>query len=181
MMEIHGDFGKRFVEVAGGRIELNDIEEVIRSIEDIDESNETVSQLFDASCVAGSDHLFHSVRLALDALERDRAFANSSRIEFTCWVAGLRQINKSLDCVGISEETESVAVLIVGQSSSKVEKSLNDIFDQLDIERMDEVLEIDDKKFENLLDIYSIDESRAGAFSLKDLILEKVALLSLEQ
>ena len=167
MVEIKGSFGTRHVKSAGGLAEFDDIEKVIRIV--------------DASRVAGKEHVVHSAKLALDSLERGRSFADSPSIELTCWVAGLRQINKSLERVGINEDSREIAVVVVGDSSSKVDEAIEKIFEELGIVREDQVLEIDDEKIETIKEAFSISESQLKVSPLKDIILEKVALLSLEQ
>lgn len=181
MIRIKGDFGERQVRISGGYFDINDVEEIIGIVDRIDRENGTTSQLFDADHIAGREHLLHSAKLAFESIERGRAFADSPEIELVCWVAGRRQINKSLKRVGIGEDTDRVAIITIGESALEVEKSQKEIFRRLEIEEDKEVLEIDEDKLENLQDAFSITPKQLEVSSATDVVLEKVSLLSLER
>ncbi len=179
--KIRGNFGERWVAISGGNLRIEDIEEIIGKVNEIDESFGTISQLFDAPRIAGREHILHASKLALEALENDRAFADSPSIELTCWVAGLRQINKSLDRVGINSSSEGVVLVSIGKNKSDVRNSLEKIGEYMGLEENMNVLEITDEKMESLKEVFSISGNRLDVSSLREIILEKVALLSLEQ
>ncbi len=181
MEKISGEFGERHVKIFGGHVEIEDIEKIIKKIEKIDQRNKTISQLFDANKIAGKDHLLHSAKLALEALERKRSFADNPRIELTCWTAGMRQINKSLDKVGINKDSRKVACVIIGESSTAVEKSEKEIIEKMGIDRKNKVLMITEEKIDLLRKAYSISSKQVQVSSVQDVIKEKVSLLSLEQ
>lgn len=181
MDKIEGNFGKRFVEVSGGYGNIGKIEDAIKTVEEIDSSGGTVSQLLDGNAIAGKEHLLHSAKLALEALERGRSFADSARIELTCWVAGSRQIDKSIERVGIKEDSDEIGVITIGGDESKVRGGQREIFSRLGIDRDEEVLDITDEKVDRIREIFSISEDQLDVASLEEIVLEKVALLSLEQ
>lgn len=181
MTKITGNFGKRSILISGGQSQIEEIEETIKKIEKIDKKHETISQLFDASKIAGKKHLLHSSKLALEAIENNRSFADSPNIELTCWTAGLRQINKSLERVGIKEDSEKIAIITIGKNYSKVEKAHNEIFQELGMEEDEGVLEITDDKINNLKEAFSVSQEQVEVSDLEKMILEKVALLSLKQ
>ncbi len=133
MKKIKGEFGERFIEISGGKKEIEKIDEAIKKLEEIDESNGTISQIFNAEKIAGESHLLHASKLALEALERGESFADTPRIELTCWTAGLRQINKALDRVGVEKNSEEIAIVSIGEEKEGVEKAQKAIFQELDI------------------------------------------------
>lgn len=181
MFEISGEFGGRTVKISGGYAQFEEIEEALEKIEEIDKKHRTVSQIFDASRIAGKKHLLHSSKLALESLESGESFAENPRIELICWTAGLRQINKSLDRMGLTENSNTIAAVTIGKEKQKVKKAQKEIFRELDIEEEAEVLEVSEEKREDLKKAFSISENQLEVSSIEDIILEQVALLSLEQ
>ncbi|KXA95142.1 hypothetical protein AKJ65_02455 [candidate division MSBL1 archaeon SCGC-AAA259E19] len=180
MIEIQGNFGRRFLKVSGGHGELDEIEEAIKKVEKIDRAEGTTSQIFNARRIAEKQHLIHASKLALEAWEKGKSFANSLRIELTCWTAALRQIDKAIDRVGVKENSKEFASLTVGKNKQKVEKVNSTINRVLEIEPDDKILKINKEKVENLKKAFDISPKQLINFSPKEAILEKIALLSLE-
>lgn len=181
MFELQGNFGKRKVKISGGHTQIENIEKIIESVEKIDKNYNTTSQLFDATKIAGKNHLLHATKLALESIEAKKSIANNPSIELTCWTAGLRQINKSLDRVGINPDTVEIAVITIGRDSSAVKKTQEKIFQKLQIEKDEKVIKITEKKIETLKKAFSVTENQLKVSNLEKIILEKTALLSLEK
>lgn len=181
LVEVVGDFGKRHVLVAGGFIEISDVEEIIEKVREVDEKYGTISQIFDAKTIAGKNHIHHASKLALESLENGRAFAKSSSIELTCWVAGMRQINKSLERVGVKEDSNEIAIVTIGEKKVEANEAQDELIQDMGVEKNEQVLEVDEEKKENLMEIYSISEKQLENMPIEKMIMEKVALLSLEQ
>jgi KEOPS complex subunit Cgi121 len=180
MFELEGPFGKRIVGVIGGQAKVKNVDELLQKLAKIDGKNETISQILDASRIAGKKHLLHATRLALIAHATGKNFAQSLDIEFLCWVAGLRQIEQALKRVGVHEGERSVALLIIGNSREQVQHTQEEALDRLEIKRDDEVLEITPEKTPDLIKAFSIHERELEAAGVDELILERVALLSLQ-
>lgn len=181
MFEIAGSFGKRFVKISGGDAKIREVEKAIGCIEGIDSSNETTSQIFNAKRIAGKNHLLHALKLALESLEKGNQFADDPRIELTCWTAALRQIDKAINRVGVKEDSDEIAVITIGEDSKGVKKSQRKIFRELDIKEDEGVLEITDEKIDDLQEAFSILRTQLKISSLEDIVIEKIALLGLEQ
>lgn len=181
MIELKGSFGKRFVEISGGLGEIGGIEKAVGTIKEIDESHGTTSQIFNASRIAGKSHLLHSSKLALESLESGNSFADSPRIELTCWTAGLRQIKKALKRVGIKENSKEIVVVTIGEKESKVNESHQNILRELKIKEDEKILELDEKSLNDLTEGFSISPEQLKVSSPEEIVLEKIALLELEK
>lgn len=180
MFELEGPFGKRIVGVIGGQAKVKSVDELLQKLAKIDGKNETASQILDASRIVGKKHLLHATRLALIAHATGKNFAQSLDIELLCWVAGLRQIEQALGRVGVHEGERSVALLTIGNSREQVRHTQEEALDRLKIKRDDEVLEVTPEKAPDLIKAFSIHERELEAAGLDELILERVALLSLQ-
>lgn len=181
MYELKGCFGKRVVGVSGGRIRAGNVEELLDKIQKIDRANKTTSQIFDASYVAGSEHLVHSARSALIAHAMKTNFADSLNIEISCWVAAEQQIARAFEKVGLRENSDTVAILVLGDSRPRVKKVLHEICRELGIAREDDVLELTAEKIPRLVEIFSISNGELKIAPDQKLVLERIALLTLKK
>ncbi|MBS3815507.1 MAG: hypothetical protein KGY45_02965 [Hadesarchaea archaeon] len=171
---------ENIIAITSGKTKLSEIEDTIKKIKEISESHNVTSQVFDAECIAGKKHIIHSTRLALKAIESGNNFAESPDIELACWISGTRQINKALKNVGIREDTEKITLITIGISENEVKAANREISNELEVSEDESVLEITPEKVETLKKLFSLKEKEIKVASLEDLILERIALLSLE-
>ena len=181
MYELRGPFGRRIVGVIGGRSAVENVDELLRRLKKVDGENETISQVFDASRIAGEEHLIHSARFALIAHAVGENFASSLNVELLCWVAAERQIARAFEKVGLREGSETMAILVLGASRPKVKKAVLDVCRELSIARKDNVLELTREKNSKLVKIFSISKEELKIAPVQKLVLERVALLALER
>lgn len=178
---LRGPFGKRVAGVSGGRVSSVDVEKFLEKLQRIDKEEKTTSQLFDASHIAGLEHLLHSARLALIAQATGMNFADSPNIELLCWVAAERQISRAFEKVGLRRDSDTAAILVLGDSKLQVKKVLEEIHQGLGIKREDGVLELTEQKIPKLIKSFSISKEEMKFAPVRRLILERVALLALEK
>lgn len=160
---------------------IDDKSEVIGLMGDISDSHGVITQIFDADHIAGREQLIHASRLALRNIANEENFADSPSIELACWVAGTRQINRALKRVGISEDTRNIALTVIGSNNNEVEKGINELSKKILMKEDEEVLNINSEKEKLLIKLYSISNTQLKTAKLKDLILEKIALLNIKK
>lgn len=181
ILTLTGHFGKCVLGVSGGGGAVHDIERILERIAKIDRRHGTTSQVFDASRIAGKTHLAHAAKLALTAQFTRRNFTSSLGLELMCWAAGVRQITQALERVGLREGSTQVAILTLGKSCEAVNRAQTDIFSELGIKRDQRVLELTPEKTRSLVDVFSISEEELKLAPIEKLVLERIALLSLEK
>lgn len=181
MFELRGAFGKRVVGVVGGRGSLTDIDGCLKGLAKVDEKNQTASQLFNASRIAGKEHLVHAARLALIARSAERNFASSLNVELVCWAAAERQISCAFEKVGLRRGDEHLAVLTLGGSWTQVKRAMADIANELGLKRDDDVLGLTSQKVSEISKVFSISKDELRIAPIQKLVLERVALLALEK
>lgn len=133
----------------------------------------TVVQLFDAKRVAGKEHLLHAAHLALLSWKRGERFAEAPALNLLCWVAADRQIGTALKRVGITPETRSLAVLVVGRDQASVESVVREV--ERCLERDDGVM---GGEKEELVRAFGLPDG-TRAEEVEKLVKEKIALLEL--
>ena len=181
MFKLRGAFGKRVIGIAGGRTTVVNVDGIFKKLASVDRKHETVSQIFDASRIAGKGHLLHGAKLALIAHATGKNFASSLNIELACWIAGERQINRALEKVGMHKGNRLVAILTVGKTLLGMRRAQADILSGLQIKRDDDVIELAPRKIAVLLKTFSIPKRELDIADVQKLVLERIALLSLQR
>ena len=179
--ELRGTFGKRVVGIVGGKLANKKLDETLDGLARIDRRRGTVSQIFDASRIAGKNHLLQAARLSLIAEATGQKFASSLNIELACWAAAERQIVRALGKVGVRKGTDELAILILGKTRLAVKKSIEDFVRELLVKRDDNVIELTPEKIPTLLKIFSIPKSELEISDIQKLVLERIALLCLQR
>jgi len=181
MFKLKGPFGERFASVASGRVKVENVDRLLGKLAEIDEKTGATSQVFDASRIAGVEHLVHAARLALTSRATGKSLASSLNIELVCWTAGLRQIEQALERVGLQKSTDAVALLTVGADEETIGRTQEEILKYLGIERDDAAVEMKPEKIPSLVKAFSISRREREVADVQKIILERVALLALQR
>lgn len=125
--------------------------------------------VLNADFVLGKDHLLSACRHALKAFDRHKNISKNLETEVLLYTCGERQIKSALAKVGIKENTEHIAFVIIGKCS------ISKLLSELGVERDDKLLE---GNFQAKLKNFRLTKNELSAVSTaKDLILERIAML----
>ncbi|MEM2265905.1 MAG: KEOPS complex subunit Cgi121 [Candidatus Hadarchaeales archaeon] len=173
---------QKWVGLAGGRRKGGlGVGEILERIRGVDQKMGTITQAFDARLVAGKAHLAHASRLALLAHSRGMGFADSLALELICWAAAERQISRALEKMGLKEDSIAIGLVSVGEEKKAVEKALEEILRETEMEREDGVLDLSPSKERLLLERFHLPKGMVRKLGVQKLVLERIALLALER
>ncbi|MGB7532922.1 MAG: KEOPS complex subunit Cgi121 [Halobacteriota archaeon] len=172
-----------------GKVGISNVDDFLAVLKTIAHEYDVTIQAMDAELIAGEEHIKSAVKKALRAVERNRNITNDLSLEILLYAAGRRQIERALAMgVSVSEGEKRVAIVIV-DASARGEKDLEMVAEEVKRETMmaeEPVQELElgsehneDKK-EKLKRFFEIsdDELKAvGESKLKQLVLERVAML----
>ncbi len=130
--------------------------------------------LMDADKVCGPDHIMSAVIHARRAFEQGTEAANTLGMEVILYASGERQISKAKKKMGLHQETERVAVVLL----SPTDLDLDSLLRQLGLERDDSLLACTAEKG-RAFGIDPLEMRTMGEENLAELILEKVAFVDL--
>ncbi|MHC1680330.1 MAG: KEOPS complex subunit Cgi121 [Methanomassiliicoccales archaeon] len=130
--------------------------------------------LMDADMVCGIDHLDSAVLHARRAFERGTNASNTLGMEVILYASGEKQISKAKKKMGLHQETEKVAVIVLGPEEAEVDRVLQD----LELKRDDSLLECSMEKAV-AFGIERTELDTVGEGMLADLVLEKVAFVEI--
>ena len=178
------DFNKH-LKIAGFRgVKLRDINKFFQTVKD--KTNNACAQFFDASLVAGSEHLRFAALNALNAFKGNVNISSSLAMESLLYASTQRQIKEAVRLMGIKPNTSRVAVLIVADTQEQTSATLKIVSQLLGGRRDDSVVDLTDDKMAVLSGFFGISSIELEAKmerkgmekqALTDLVIEHMALL----
>ncbi|MHC1709786.1 MAG: KEOPS complex subunit Cgi121 [Methanomassiliicoccales archaeon] len=130
--------------------------------------------LMNAYLVCGVDHLDSAVDHARRAFERGTNASNTLGMEVILYASGEKQISKAKKKMGLSQETERVAVIVLGPEDADLDRVLDDLL----LKRDDALLDCSAEKGA-AFGIGPEELETAGNDMLVDLVMEKVAFVEI--
>jgi len=144
-------------------------------------------QFFDATLIAGWEHLYFAALNALNAFKSKQNISNSLAMEALLFASAQRQISRAVEMLGIRPESSQVAVLILAETAKRATSALEIISETMSGERDDSILELTDEKMEGVKRLFEISDLEIKAKlrkeapereALIDLVIEHTALLA---
>jgi len=178
------DFSKHLT-VAGFRgVKLEDANKFFQTVKDKTEN--ICVQFFDASLVAGWEHLRFAALNALNAFKGNVNISDSLAMESLLYASAQRQIKEAIKLMGIKSNTNRVAVLILADTQEQISTTLKAVSQLLGGRRDDSVIDLADDKIAVLSRFFGISSIELKAKmerkglekrALTDLVIEHMALL----
>jgi len=179
MSELLEDFERR-IAIAGYRVRVGDPEALLRSLR----ASKVRVQVFDASLIAGREHLLMASINALKAFKDGLNVSKNELMELLLYASAQRQIGKAVGLLGVKKESKSLATVVLGDSREETEKALGELERLLGGERDDDVLKLTADKIEGIKKAFGITslelESKKGLpadEAITELVIERCALL----
>ena len=166
------------MKIIGCRGDIDQVTEVISSINEYAEKNHVEIQLFDACMVFGSQHLVSAFEHAKRSMQRGENATHNIGMEILLYASGERQIKKAIKKMGIKKDRSSYVALIIypPEANNPINLLIDDFLICYQLEEDQEVILPD----ENMLAEYGINQ-KAILSVRKDqifhLVLEKIALV----
>ncbi|MEM1689647.1 MAG: KEOPS complex subunit Cgi121 [Candidatus Hadarchaeales archaeon] len=168
--------GRKFVAIMSGHL-LSPVESLMNQLSDV--RSGAVVQALDADSVAGISHVLHAIYLALSGWERGKRFTRRLELEILCYAAADHQISEAIAKVGISSRTKRVVVVSLAESREGALEAIAKISRQVKIRIDFEILKMNPSKQKRLRNLFKISKEEMKAASIEELIMEKIASLSL--
>ena len=168
------------------------VEEFTKKIKEIEKETQTSIQVFNPIAIAGHEHIFHASYLALKAFKQKTNISPDLAMELLIYVSGRKQIQEAIKVIGIKENSTQTVIAIISDSQEKIKNSITKILKSMRASINNKIVnEISNKKLRELQNLFNISENELKALEaidlprtvkiLKQLILERVALVDLEK
>ena len=170
-----------------GKVRVSNVDDFLAVLKTVARKYDVTIQAMNAELIAGEEHIKSAVKKALRAVDRNRNITNDLSLEILLYTAGRRQIARAL-AMGVSESKgeKRVAIVIV-DASARGEKDLEVVAEEvkrkigIQEEPISELeLEYKGDKKEGIKKFFDITEAElkaVGESKLKQLVLERVAML----
>jgi tRNA threonylcarbamoyladenosine modification (KEOPS) complex Cgi121 subunit len=175
---------KQQLTIAGFRnVKIKDVDQFLQIVKDKTDGS---VQFFDASLIAGWEHLRFAALNALNAFKSKINISNSLAMEALLYASAQRQIKEAVGLIGIKANTSRFAVLILAETPKQTSETLKIISQLLGGMRDDSVLDFSDDKIAVLKRLFKIsnveleaktEQKGAEKQALVDLVFEHMALL----
>jgi len=178
------EFNKQATIAGFKNVRIKDVDEFFHAVKA--ETENACVQFFDASLVAGWEHLFFAALNALNAFKGKVNISNSLAIETLLYASAQRQIKEAVKLMGIKTTTDRVVVLVLAENQQQTSAVLNKVSKLLKGERDDSVVELTDDKIDGLKEFFKISENEVKAKvkrkglekqAVAELVIEHMALL----
>ena len=144
-----------YLTIAGFReVNVKDVNRFFQIIKE--KTDKAIVQFFDASLVAGWEHLLFAALGALSAFKGKVNISGSLAMETLLYASAQRQIKDAVKLIGIKPSSKHVAALVLASSQKQAADVLNIISQLLSGERDDSVLELTDDKTAGLKKLFQI-------------------------
>lgn len=155
------------IQILGFKGTINSIGETLDYIGSIKEDGEII-QLLNADSIVSKNHIIHGVNQALLAFDRGENLANDLSVEIALRCSAQRQISKAFNILGLKEGEMNLCVILINSKDHFEE--LSKIFTP-----DDSVFDLDES---NLIKIYKISDDEIINMSLEDIIIDRIAKLT---
>lgn len=155
------------IQILGFKGTINSIGETLDYIDSIKEDGEII-QLLNADSIVSKNHIIHGVNQALLAFDRGENLANDLSVEIALRCSAQRQISKAFNILGLKEGEMNLCVILINSKDHFEE--LSKIFTP-----DDSVFDLDES---NLIKIYKISYDEIINMSLEDIIIDRIAKLT---
>lgn len=155
------------IQILGFKGTINSIGETLDYIDTIKEDGEII-QLLNADSIVSKNHIIHGVNQALLAFDRGENLANDLSVEIALRCSAQRQISKAFNILGLKEGEMNLCVILINSKDHFEE--LSKIFTP-----DDSVFDLDES---NLIKIYKISDDEIINMSLEDVIIDRIAKLT---
>lgn len=155
------------IQILGFKGTINSIGETLDYIDSIKEDGEII-QLLNADSIVSKNHIIHGVNQALLAFDRGENLANDLSVEIALRCSAQRQISKAFNILGLKEGEMNLCVILINSKDHFEE--LSKIFTP-----DDSVFDLDES---NLIKIYKISDDEIKNMSLEDIIIDRIAKLT---
>ena len=155
------------IQILGFKGTINSIGETLDYIDSIKEDGEII-QLLNADSIVSKNHIIHGVNQAILAFDRGENLANDLSVEIALRCSAQRQISKAFNILGLKEGEMNLCVILINSKDHFEE--LSKIFTP-----DDSVFDLDES---NLIKIYKISDDEIINMSLEDVIIDRIAKLT---
>ncbi len=134
-------------------------------------------QLLGSALIAGEEHLLSAAQNALNAWMGDYAISRSLDVEILLYASGQYQIGVALEKMGVTDESESVAAVVLATDESNLRSHVNHIIDRIGSE-VRQPFAPTQERIQSIMTHFGINETEISAVTSSDTLEARYQALS---
>ena len=134
-------------------------------------------QLLDSTLIAGEVHLLSATQNALNAWQGKYAISRSLDVEILLYASGQHQIGVALDKLGVTDETVSVAAVVLATDESNLKTHVDHIVNRLG-PVVQQPFAATEERIQSIMMHFGINEAEITASALSDSLEARYQALS---
>lgn len=134
-------------------------------------------QLMNGLLIADETHLLSAAQNALNAKRGEYMLSRSLDVEIIVFASAQRQIGRALDALGVYDNLDEIAVVVVGADTSSVKDCIQDLARKIGNETIPSFAATSER-IGRIKDHYQISDKEIGAISDSATIESQLAALS---
>ncbi|MFW9966888.1 MAG: KEOPS complex subunit Cgi121 [Candidatus Thorarchaeota archaeon] len=134
-------------------------------------------QLLDSALIAGEEHLLSAAQNALNAWMGNYAISRSLDVEILLYASGQYQIGIALEKMGVTDESESVAAVVLAKDESNLRSHVNHIVDRIGSE-VHLPFPPTQERIQSIMTYFGINETEISAVASSDTLEARYQALS---
>jgi len=136
-----------------------------------------VVQLLESALIAGEEHLLSAAQNALNAWMGNYAISRGLDVEILLYASGQYQIGVALEKMGITDESESVAAVVLATDESNLRSHVNQIIDRIGSE-VRQPFAPTQERIQSIMTHFGINETEISAVTSSDTLEARYQALS---
>lgn len=144
------EYNNNYIEIIGLKSKINDVNGILKFINELSNRYDCIIQLMNASALAGKLHIYQTCIQSINSFNRETNIANDLGMEICVRASAQRQISKAIKILGLKNGENNICAVIIKE---------NDNFDEIISELLDK-FEYDESvlipNFGNLREIYDV-------------------------
>ena len=136
-----------------------------------------VVQLLESALIAGEEHLLSAAQNALNAWMGNYAISRGLDVEILLYASGQYQIGVALEKMGITDESESVAAVVLATDESNLRSHVNHIIDRIGSE-VRQPFAPTQERIQSIMTHFGINETEISAVTSSDTLEARYQALS---
>ena len=112
------------VSVAFGKAVIKELDNTLKKVSEIMQSNGCFGQVVNARAIASEKHIRQAAEQAVSAFGQGSNFSNRQEMELLIRLSGRKQVGKAVEALGVKEGMQEIAVIAVGENGEKAVREI---------------------------------------------------------
>ena len=107
------EYNNNYIEIIGLKSKINDVNGILKFINELSNRYDCIIQLMNASALAGELHIYQTCIQSINSFNRETNIANDLGMEICVRASAQRQISKAIKILGLKKGENNICAVII--------------------------------------------------------------------